>query len=631
MSAHIRFSSENQIVKSGFALYVEYPTLHLGQEWIPTNVSRNDLMVNFLQQATFFCPTATRPIGHLFGFPESVSRYTDIPISFPVTTTKEPYLGYDVKMYSSFLRNIQLFGAFLTGNSLKWPRPFGEHYCRHYTFSGEFITEQADVPFVTTSVDFYGYTIPVRSTDGHLYDVCTVNSVHPLSVTVTPTLTTAHNCDVLMLLDELMKFEVTSEWALDGSHHWTRTMSNLQYEYTSDSLRISYHMWALLHEGIIVDEWDSIITFRFLRSADASEPEVDQVFTSHLGTFTSARFEYLNATTSYPYDDGGRKSESCDLGHTFPICLSLPNPLVAGEEVRINVTVNDLLSSRFLDKFRVDVEAKMYDITSSCIFSAADAFKSIEGSLGVNVLQDLQKIPSIVSALPQIKEGLDVLGKISRRDLSGSTFREILDLATSTKLQGDFQWRPFLGLFTDYLPRMLSTIRTIGLPSGRVVGYGSRSFRLHNVVGRAEVNLLTRTKIVMDSSSSGLLSASLGLDALGLLPKVSNLWDLIPFTFVVNWFSGIGEAMRRAEYSTIMASIPAYFVHSYLVTSPLTPFELEKLSLSSSSASPASMRLYFRDLTSYNPYVRDNGLGLGMPASLPPIGTLGSLLYQLIF
>jgi hypothetical protein len=218
-----------------------------------------------------------------------------------------------------------------------------------------------------------------------------------------------------------------------------------------------------------------------------------------------------------------------------------------------------------------------------------------------------------------------------KRDLRLSTFKEILDLATSTHLQAVFEWRPYYELLTRYIPQVLSTMDSIGDIRTNSIGYGSFSFKFTNEFGRKEVTLKTRTKIVMDASPSGLLSAAVGLDALGLLPKASNLWDLLPFTFVVNWFTGVGEAIRRAEYATFLASVPAYYVHTYTLSSPLSDDELDLLKMSSSISEPACLRIYVRDVTNRPPFPRDTRFGFGLPSGIPSVGSLGSLLYQLIF
>jgi hypothetical protein len=87
--------------------------------------------------------------------------------------------------------------------------------------------------------------------------------------------------------------------------------------------------------------------------------------------------------------------------------------------------------------------------------------------------------------------------------------------------------------------------------------------------------------------------------------------------------------MRRAEYLLLMATIPAYFVHSFTLTSPLSSDELDLLEMSSSYDDPASLRVYIRDVSLYVPPVRDSRFGFGLPEKLPSLDVIGSLLFQL--
>lgn len=51
-----------------------------------------------------------------------------------------------------------------------------------------------------------------------------------------------------------------------------------------------------------------------------------------------------------------------------------------------------------------------------------------------------------------------------------------------------------------------------------------------------------------------------GLYALGLAPTTSNLWDLIPFSFVVDWFIPIGEWLELLDHTTRVQSFQIYSV-----------------------------------------------------------------------
>jgi len=131
-------------------------------------------------------------------------------------------------------------------------------------------------------------------------------------------------------------------------------------------------------------------------------------------------------------------------------------------------------------------------------------------------------------------------------------------------------------------------------------------------------------------SSYGLLSSLLQLDGLGIMPKPSNLWDLMPFSFVLNWLTGVGTAMRRAEYMTCMATIPAYYVHSYTLTSPFTTDELASWRTATSTDGQLSLKLFYRDISLFSPAPRDSMFGFGIPRSLPPLGTVAALLWQVL-
>jgi len=320
-----------------------------------------------------------------------------------------------------------------------------------------------------------------------------------------------------------------------------------------------------------------------------------------------------------------------DQLRTVPIGLEDPVKTPDLEQSLCNAVIFDMNRTHALVNFRAAVDSCWHDITPSSLFSTVDAFKEAEGYLGVNILQNLAKLPSMSKAFPDFLKALDILGKLARRDVNLLTLKEILDLSTSTFLQGNFEWRPYYTLVTEYIPKLVSTLHTLGDIGSNAIGHGSFSFKFNHEFGREDVTLLTRTKLVMDTSPSGLLSAVLGIDALGLLPKASNLWDLLPFSFVANWFTGIGESMRRAEYSLLVATIPAYFVHSYTLTSPLSTHELDLLEMSSGDVEPAALRLYYRDVSLYSPIPRDSKFGFGIPSNLPSLGVLGSLLYQLIF
>lgn len=633
MSLHILYNVQNQIAKSAFGFAVDYISDDINHLGYPHTVHLHDLLLAHLRTNRFYCPSSARPVARILGIRGSDYGYENFIVSHKPSSFRGFGDSYDRAAYGSYYRNLQLFGSIVSGRSFRIPSPINENFGRHATYSGELIAKQVDIPLYNDDYLFSDFHSSVRNTRGRMYDRVTVNSVSPLdtSVSYTTAFGDAYTYNILDLLDNLAGKTINDFGVFEGVFS-QRSISDVRYHLSFERLIISYHMYHHNFSSGEDFDWDSEVVVPFVEPPPHYDVSVGGTYTTWFSTPTIYRYRNMRSTSTFS-PLGPNSSEFVGYGYLVSTCIfrSVPSPLISAEQIRMSNVFTDLSSSRFLDSFKKAVDDDWFHITPSSLFSAVDAFKNAEGSLGTNNLQTLVKIPGIVDSLPDIREAINILGKITKRDLSLSTLKEILDLATSTHLKSNFEWRPYLALISTYLPQMISTMGSLGNLSKHLLCYGSYRFKLLNQLGRKEVTLLTRTKIVMDTSPSGLLSAVLGIDAIGVLPKASNLWDLLPFTFVVNWFTGVGEAIRRAEYSLLLATIPAYYIHTYTITSPLSDDELDLLGATNSSVDASSLRLYYRDISLYTPAPRDSKFGFGIPTSLPPLGVMGSLLWQLIF
>jgi hypothetical protein len=556
-------------------------------------------------------------------------------ISFPPNTLKERDPQYDDRVYGNFSRNLQVFGAVLSGHPWKGPEAHRtERPCIHATYSGEVFARREPFPDTDSDFDFYGYNAKIRRLVGNFFYGATVTSVVPLEVS--PTILDfgpSHMLNVLDLLDCLSGFgEVQNVSVVSGSL-LDRRVSDVSYTLSPDRLVVQYHCSSKnLLQG---DEWnwDSEVVVEFVPITPTRVPVVGGFYQTVYTYPTIYRFRRLSQTGWT--GSVGRLEDDYVAPQPywgFPIPLSTLDTYNVFDDVKnVERARNQFSLGVYLSNFEQAVGREWMSIVPSSSFSAVDAFLKAEGDLGVDSLQNLVKLPQIASALPKLKEALDVLSHLARRDLSLSTAKEIASLASSTILQANFQWAPYKRLLTEYLPLMVSSLQHLSDSSRKAVGYGSFRFQLHGQLGRDEVTLLTRTKIVMDTSALSLLSTFIGIDTIGVLPKPSNLWDLVPFSFVVNWFTGVGAAIKNAEYSLVLATVPAYFVHTYTLVSHLSDDELAYVGAASANSLPVSLRIYRRDVSIHSPFPRDSKFGFGLPTQLPPLGTVAALLYQLIF
>jgi len=555
----------------------------------------------------------------------------DIPISFQPSTSPSPHEAYDEQYYGNLSRGFQRFLSALTGANPYYPTISGENFCRHATYSGEFITKQVDFPSFVDDYSFFNYHGEVVNHHGYMCHGITVDSVDPFTYTpYNPFYWWNINISIMDILKICSSGPIRN---ISGANPYIhdRTLSDLEYALNPDALEIRYHMTSHNIQLGDVTEWDSRWRIPIEVPTSIIDPVPGTYYNLDFGS--GVEYTYTNASIiGYGGYQGPAEHTYTGTGpnRVYRIILSSQQNTDA-ERGQMGYTINLLRDRSFLVDFARAVDSSWADFVPSCMFSTVDAFNEAEGSISRNVLRDLKKLPSIIENIELLRDAIDVGGRLLNRDIGDLPIGEILHLLSSIQLRYSFEWRPLYELLTSYLPQLLSTWQSMAFLRQTAIGHGSFTFHITNDLGRKEVTLRTRTKLVMDTSPSGLLSAALGVDALGLLPKPSTLWSLVPFSFLANWFTGVGDSMRRAEYSLLLSTIPAYFVHTYLISSPLTDDELETLKASTTHQSPATLRLFYRDVSLYSPVPRDSRFGFGVPTGIPFVGTLGSLLYQKIF
>lgn len=632
MSLRIRFNSQGQTVKSGFVIVgdVDFSNRFDNLHYQEVN---HDLMVSLLGNGLYWViPSDAKPLSEVFSFKgQSGLDQTEMVSYKPYWSDRGIGSRYEARYHANFSRNLALFGSFLRGSSISAPSSKNENPCEHVSYSGELIAGQERLQWTETPLFVYGNAVGTQYCSGDYWRRCTVDTVTPLSVHLVSQHGAISDYDLEELITRMRGQDFYSTVSWNGSI-FIRHMSNVDISKTSTGCDITYEMDVVSYIPYSQHyHWTSIIHISFVCAEATVTPVQGNSYNTLYGSFST--FSY-STTIATPFTGAMQRTFTSNrLNHQRAYPTVLVGPLLSS--VHEHDTCYDAIfvlnQANLLKTFEKAVRSSWDDIVPASMFSTVDAFTDATGYLGVNLLQNLQKLPGIVNMLPQIGEAIKVLGRIWKRDLSVSTLKDILDLSTSTVLQANFEWRPYHGLLTQYLPSLASTMQSLGDITENAIGYGSYSKTIYNDLSREEVTILARTKLVMDSSPSGLLSAVLGVDALGILPKASNIWDLIPFSFVANWFTGVGSAIRRAEYSLLLMTIPAYFVHTYTITSPFSSEELDSLKMSNSGDEDATLRLYFRDITLYSPIPQDSRFGFGIPTVFPPWGTFGSLLYQLIF
>jgi len=571
--------------------------------------------------------------------PSEQDMSKELLLSRPVLSHPNQGDGYDLRTYATTLHNISSFLSVVTSGSLpELPSTLGENFARHATYRGHGLFPKlpnSAVALFNEDTDWIPRFNGTVCNMNHLDNDIFFDVINPAG-----SITTYHSGsgNRRSMNDLIGRLSHLSDGFSSGTgtQNW-RLTGNISYV-TDDDLQFTFRCKCNLFLGgpyngypDVNYSWD--YTFSLQKRLTLNSVHLKTNGDGSIGlaiddSLCSIKFHSIVCDRSY---DVSPITNIHDVNVYYGAAIyGTPTYILNPDDTGLNIGRPSISSS--LDSFKRFADSRFVDIVPASSFSAVDAILNLEHGTSTDVLQTLAKLPSISSAIPKYKEALSVLSHIVKKDINLMTLKDIVDLGTSTVLQSSFQWRPLLQLVTVEMPKILSSLGAFYSGKHLVATRGSYTYDfIAGEFPRDNVRLTVHSKIVLDLSARALASSLMGYDAFGILPKPSNLWDLVPFSFVLNWFTGIGTSMKRLEYLGAMLNIPASYVHTYTITSPFSADELEHWNLQSSPHDPLSFKLFYRDVSLYTPLPRYGGFGFGIPTQLPPVGTLGSLLYQILF
>jgi len=207
----------------------------------------------------------------------------------------------------------------------------------------------------------------------------------------------------------------------------------------------------------------------------------------------------------------------------------------------------------------------------------------------------------------------------------------IADFFSGTYLLAKFGWSPVVSNATEIsskISKIGTALRKLQSPATL---NGKFTYNLGDVYGFKDLRLTTRTKVRLGGASNDFVIATLKLDALGLLPRSSNIWDLIPWSWFVDYFVNLSGRLDVLDSMFIGLMLDVQnLTHSFTINGPI-PKDLllsQKIEPSSSSTSP-EFTVYFREVSKRVPMLLASTIDFGSPKYPPDKGILLSILYQL--
>lgn len=283
-----------------------------------------------------------------------------------------------------------------------------------------------------------------------------------------------------------------------------------------------------------------------------------------------------------------------------------------------------------LQRFSTVFGSMFPNFASGAFLSAQDALETHFGGLSGNYIETLSEANEILKPLDLIK-GIRVF---LSRNYRGGFFKFLLFLSDAT-LAYRFGIAPTISDAKDVQSNLVPFIRKLrdGNLFRPTTIYGERVFiGLDTLDEHFVVDVRIRSKIRLSAYADGLLPYILPVDSLGLLPRLSRIWDTIPYTWLIDKAFDIGGAMALVENQAFQLIHHVDFsTHTIRVEYPFSSADCEEYHFGIATAGEA--------LTGYRLFVRyaiENGLpSLGpttlpifRPSSLPSWDVMGALLIR---
>jgi hypothetical protein len=292
--------------------------------------------------------------------------------------------------------------------------------------------------------------------------------------------------------------------------------------------------------------------------------------------------------------------------------------------------------SRSFEAFRQNSVRIAPDCYSMVFFSSKDAIDNFIDGTKANNLENLSQIGDLFG-LVDVYQLLRTVKQL--RKIKGiSLLVTLLNLLSEAKLIYSFAIAPSLADANDIAEKAASLRRTL---------FSSELLREKTVYGNAVFDvpeelrldfqgmfLEVRSKLRFRINPDSYLSSMLPWKSLGLLPSLSNLWEVIPLSFLVDWATNLGPNVENLEMSAMFMAVDVKTsIHSVNL---YYPFEQDLLDAHNISGFSEGTGVNFAGYKFYDRF-KLKSIPTLMPtrfpafaSAVPSWSTAGALFYQLI-
>jgi hypothetical protein len=280
------------------------------------------------------------------------------------------------------------------------------------------------------------------------------------------------------------------------------------------------------------------------------------------------------------------------------------------------------LNSTEVNYLEVVAESKELITLIPSIVSIVRAFLNRKPGAALEALSDvanLERASKRAEAAKSLLKGLNTTKKASQAAKALDASLRIGDLLSSSTLLYRFGLKPTAANAAD-VKNMISSVgpKLKALQSYQTV-HGKFSVDFDHDLG--PMHLVTRTSARVNGLSDDFLIKLMGLDVLGLAPRTSNFWDVVPWSWFIDYFFQISTRLDAFD-AYIMGNLRGlqYAVHSYTLYDQADA----DLTMRSFQSSHIVGKYYFREVSRLVPglfggkydFLRGRGPDHGITAAI---------------
>jgi len=278
------------------------------------------------------------------------------------------------------------------------------------------------------------------------------------------------------------------------------------------------------------------------------------------------------------------------------------------------------------------ITRRLVAIRPSSFLASSDALDKHILVIKANLLQTLQHLKDVTDLLPDLSGLGPLLAKVCSGDLS--VIPEIIDYLTQAILRYRFQQRPTADVAVELVISNALHALEVLTKTNAFTAYGSFHFTFsddENPFGDGTLVLVTRSKVRIHIDLGTLMVSFLVSNGLGLLPTLSRIWQLLPFTFVIDWFTNMSKRLHLVDNQVAYLAMRfSWALYSYKIVYYPSDELLSSYGLRTLEGDRFGISVYTRELSRVPPRLRDSVIDFLRPSHGPDPVTVGALLFQLL-